>query len=336
MRVLVVDDSVLFRSLIRKALEQVAGVTVVGTASSGGIAIRMAREREIDLVTLDLEMPEMNGIETLKQLRAEHPGLRVLVFAGQSPSAARAAVDALRFGAEDFVFKPVATELSPEEAPQRILAQLEPRLRGSKPRVRLGGPQTIPQWATPEIVVVGSSTGGPKALEQFFARLKAPLKVPVLVAQHMPAGFTADLARHLGEIAGVPCREAVDGELLRAGEILIAPGDRHLRITGTRIAPRVAVTDDERRNGVRPAVDHLFESAVDVFGGRSLAFILTGMGNDGCEGALRLRAAGGKVMIQDEESSVVWGMPGAIFRASAFDGMGDLAYCAGVLAKAVA
>lgn len=354
MRVLIVDDSSVFRTQIRRALADVPDIEVVGSASSGRIALQMLEQKPADLVTLDLNMADMDGMETLREIRRRGLAVRVLVFAARSARSAEDTIEALRCGADDFVLKPGGDTLSIEHALEQVRSDLIPKIRQftaalppSAPRAPLGfaskaspaPPSRKPSehrdlgTMRPMIVVVASSTGGPGALEALFASLPRPPRVPILVAQHMPETFTKFLAKRLADISGVACREAQNGEPPAAGTIYIAPGNFHMQVRSTAAGNRITLDQGPKVNSVRPAADLLFTSVADLYGDSCAAFVLTGMGSDGLEGVRRIKGRGGAVMIQSKESCVVWGMPAAVYEAGAYDRIGDLQDCAGILAR---
>lgn len=333
MRVLVVDDSIVFRSSISNSLKGVAGIEVVGTAANGKIAIEKLRQESVDLVTLDMEMPEMNGIETLKAIRAAGYKVKVIVFSSQTTKGAETALEALREGADDVIAKPVGEAVSFENAQASIAAVLIPKISQFMERV---SPRTenserkgkslkkdVTQFK-PGIVVIASSTGGPNALEHIFGFVKDRPKIPILIVQHMPPVFTQILAKRLSELTGVSVSEAVHGKKISPGEIWIAPGDFHMLVKNDGAQLSLVLNQAPQRNSVRPAADHLFESVADILQEQVLGIVLTGMGEDGLLGARQIRSKGGRVLIQNKESCVVFGMPGAIYDADEYDSICDL------------
>lgn len=334
-RVLVVDDSVVVRRLVAHALAQDPGIEVVGTAANGKIALSKVEQLAPDLVTLDIEMPVMDGLETLLELRRIHPRLPVVMFSTLTERGASATLRALECGADDYVTKP-SNVGSMEESRAAVAAQLVPKIHALGRRRQWSGPagRTRPPTAPSrpsgasrsfrtrlsnrvDLLVIGSSTGGPDALTQLLGRLPADLPVPVLIAQHMPPVFTRQFADRLDRKVALHVSEAVEGEALGPGRALIAPGDYHLRVAGTPAKPVAVLDQGPQENFCRPAVDVLFRSAAGLYGGHVLAVVLTGMGSDGAKGSLVIDGAGGQVIAQDEESSVVWGMPGAVVGAEA-------------------
>jgi two-component system chemotaxis response regulator CheB len=340
MRVLIVDDSVVFRSQIKAALDGVALIEVVGTANNGKIALQKLAQSSIDLVTLDMEMPEMGGLETIREIRKAKFPVRIIVFSAQTARGSAAALDALAAGADDLVAKPSGDGMNIENAAARIKEELLPKVLqfinpSERPRQAVAdatAPPTPAKRSTyptrdlntflPSVIVIGSSTGGPPVLEKILNELPKPLRIPILIAQHMPPVFTASLAKRIQDITGIEASEGKNDEEIQSNHIYVAPGGYHLTVKkeGTRIS--LKLDQNPPRNSVRPAVDTLFESAVKVYGTRTMAFILTGMGEDGLVGSSAIKQAGGGVMIQDKPSCVVFGMPGAVFAAGLFDQMG--------------
>lgn len=319
-RALVVDDSVVVRRLLVRTLNDDPLIEVAGTAANGRIAIERARSLHPDVVTMDVEMPVMDGIEAVRALRAEGLRMPIIMFSTLTERGATATLDALAAGASDYVAKPTGTG-SLEESLRRVSSQLLPRIHGlvrrrgprqARPATRLAPPPAV---AVPRLIVIGSSTGGPNALSTVVAALERPLPVPVLVVQHMPPVFTRQFAERLDGLGPARVVEAGAGEALRAGTIHIAPGGRHMAVVSRGGALEAGLSDDPPVNYVRPSVDVLFDSAVAAVGGAVLGVVLTGMGSDGLEGCRRIVKAGGSVLVQDEETSVVWGMPGAVARA---------------------
>ncbi len=329
-KVLVVDDSALVRRLVTTALSGAADIEVAGVARDGLEAVRMVDEIRPDVVTLDIEMPNLDGLGALTRIRERHPRLPVIMFSTLTERGATATLDALSRGASDYVTKPSNTgQISDGIAAVRD--QLVPRIRAlaglrkltpgtGRPVVRREAAATPGRVASPVgALLIGCSTGGPDALARLLPRLPGDLGVPVLVVQHMPPVFTAMLAQRLDKVSALAVREAADGEDVRPGEVLIAPGDVHLRVVRTAGRVRVALDQGPQENFCRPAVDVLFRSAVDVYGAGALASVLTGMGQDGLAGARLLADAGARILVQDEDSSVVWGMPGAVAGAGLAD-----------------
>ncbi|MCA9795283.1 MAG: chemotaxis response regulator protein-glutamate methylesterase [Candidatus Eremiobacteraeota bacterium] len=318
-RVLIVDDSTLFRRILTTVFRGIAGVEVVGSASNGAEAVRLVERLKPDLVSLDLEMPEMDGLETLRRLRLLDTRAKVLMVSAHTTRGARRTIEALCLGAEDFITKQTAQGDASTNL-EALRHQLEPKIEQLFPRKSGACAQEIrrqPRNLPPKsAVVIGVSTGGPNALSEVFERLPAGLPVPILIVQHMPPTFTRMLAERLSAKGKVPVSEARDGEPILNGRAYIAPGDFHLEISGDPRAPKVLLSQGPRENSCRPAADVLFRSAARVYGRDCLCVVMTGMGSDGCLGARQIQQAGGEILIQNEPSCVVYGMPRAIAEAA--------------------
>jgi two-component system chemotaxis response regulator CheB len=366
----VADDAVLFRRLLTDVLASIPGVEVVGSASNGKIAIQKVRELKPDLLTLDIEMPEMDGLEVLDALvQNGQPKLAVIVVSALSRRGGDMTMRALQKGAFDFITKPEAA--TPELGREALLRELAPRvsalahrldvrniLRGNPSRAKaevpvpnsaadraplessLGGiatrMQRLSDHAKPEMVLIGVSTGGPAALAQLLPAIPGDIGVPILIVQHMPPIFTKSLADSLAPKCAVQVREAIHGEFPKPNTVYIAPGGRQMRLgTGQENQPVIEVTDDPPENNCRPAVDYLFRSAANRFPGRAMAVILTGMGSDGTLGLRLLKRQGCLVIAQDEASSIVYGMPKAAVDAGVVDAVLPLDSIAGRIASIV-
>lgn len=327
-RVLVVDDSALVRRLITTSLGLDPEIEVIGTAINGRDAIDRVDELKPDAVTLDIEMPVLDGIGALDAIRRRHPRLPIIMFSTLTEKGATKTLEALSLGASDFVTKPSNTT-SMAESMASVREQLIPKLkalvgayrvvgagRGETPRTPVLPIRASTAPAAPsEVLLIGCSTGGPDALSRVLEELPGTLRVPVLVVQHMPPLFTTMFAERLNRVSALTVREGIDGDTPVAGEVLVAPGGFHMRIRRTAGVVRVHLDEGPQENFVRPAVDALFRSAVELYGGAATALILTGMGSDGMLGCQALADHGGQVVVQDEASSVVWGMPGAVATA---------------------
>ena len=370
-RVLVVDDSAVVRRIVAQVLDAEPGITVIGTAQNGRIALEKLAELSPDAVTLDIEMPELDGLGTLKALRRTHPRIPVIMFSTLTERGASKTLEALSLGASDYVTKPSNTTALTESV-RSVREQLVPKLFSltgrSNPSAptgagfrspgltpaparaplgapasrtalplrtglhgtpaasaapaaaapRVAAPRTAPAQR-PEVLAIGSSTGGPEALARVLGGLPGNLRVPVVVVQHMPPIFTRLLAERLSRTSALDVREAAEGDVLRPGLVLVAPGDFHLELSRRAGAVTAHLTSGAPENFCRPAVDVLFRSVAAVFGGATLAVVLTGMGSDGRRGAEALRAKGARIIAQDEATSVVWGMPGAVTHAGLAD-----------------
>ncbi len=332
-RVLVVDDSAVIRRIVSEAIAASPDLEVAGAAQNGQVALDRLAAAAPDVITLDVEMPVMDGIATLRALKARAPRVPVLMFSSHTERGAIATLDALAAGASDFVAKPQAA--GPEAARAFVEREVLPRLRalaphGHEPRAPAApaaappppGPRPAPrpvQNQRIELVVIGVSTGGPQALERVLPRLPRQLAVPLLVVQHMPTLFTRLLAERLAGLGPLPVREAAGGEALGPGTALVAPGGHHLVVAREGGAGVARLDDGPPENSCRPAADTLFRSAAQAFGPGVLAVVMTGMGRDGAAGCQAVRQAGGVVLAQDRESSTVWGMPGAVVGAGLAD-----------------
>lgn len=337
-RVMVVDDSVVIRRLVTHALEQEPMVEVVGAASNGLIALQRIPQFNPDVLTLDIEMPEMNGLELLQRVRCDYPELRVIMFSTLTERGAAITLEALTLGADDYVAK-ASNEGSLDRSMARLKEELVPKIKqffhfanqnsaAARPAPTQVAATPPPGYGIafapglkvrPKVVVVGVSTGGPTALGTILPLLPASFRLPVLVVQHMPPLFTRLLAERLHSTCRLPVEEARMGAPVTAGKILLAPGDFHLKVASNSSGIHVHLDQSPPQCSCRPAVDSLFTSVGEVYGGAAIAVILTGMGQDGLRGAETLKAQGATVLAQDEASSVVWGMPGAVVNAGLAD-----------------
>jgi two-component system, chemotaxis family, protein-glutamate methylesterase/glutaminase len=347
-RVLVIDDSVVIRKLLGDCLASDPDIEVVATASRGHIGLARLSQVQPDLITLDVEMPEMSGLDTLREIRRTHPRLPVIMFSSATERGAATTMDALSLGASDYVTKPSSTG-SAADALERVRSELIPKIKALCGRVtprRLDLAPAAPiahrrvlptrPSSVVEAVAIGVSTGGPNALAKLIPALPPDLGVPVLIVQHMPPTFTRILAERLHKVGPFPVREGESGARVKAGEVWIAPGARHMTVQrGEKGAVAIELNEDPPENSCRPAVDVLFRSVAEVWRGRALAVVLTGMGQDGWRGAETIRGAGGQVLAQDEETSVVWGMPGYVARAGLADAVLPLDEVAGEIVRRV-
>jgi two-component system chemotaxis response regulator CheB len=319
-RVLVVDDSALMRKLIPQLIESDSELHVVATAMDGAFALKKIEEHRPDVITLDLEMPRMDGIETLRQIMRVHP-VPVVVVSAHTRQGAATTFKALNMGAFDFIAKPRDVLA---EGMQEIAADLIQKIKaaaGSPLRRRTlasaEGARAKPKCATAslvpakKVIVIGISTGGPNSLEYMLGQLPAEFPAAIVVVQHMPAGFTEPFARRLNESCALEVKEAQSGDILAAGRVLICPGDRHIKVRRMPLGDVVVLSSDGRVNGHRPSVDVLFHSTAEEFGANAVGVLMTGMGEDGAEGLGAMKASGAYTLAQDEASSIVFGMPRA-------------------------
>jgi two-component system, chemotaxis family, protein-glutamate methylesterase/glutaminase len=331
-RVLIVDDSVVVRRLVADVVGSDPSCEVVGTAANGKIALAKIGQVNPDVVTLDVEMPEMDGLEALAAIRKTHPRLPVIMFSALTERAAAATLTALTLGASDYVTKPSGSSIvaASHQLREQLLSKV--RLFGASalgslrptatPRSApaLGvATKARPPAAHVEVLMVGCSTGGPKALTTLLEGFPPSPSVPVVIVQHMPPIFTRLLADRLRAHTRLDVKEAHGGETLAPGGLWIAPGDYHMVVHREGSARRLKLLQTPHENSCRPAVDVLFRSTVECYGAHTLAVVLTGMGQDGLRGCEHVREAGGQVVVQDEATSVVWGMPGYIANAGLAD-----------------
>ncbi|GEO80217.1 protein-glutamate methylesterase/protein-glutamine glutaminase [Pararhodospirillum oryzae] len=341
---MVVDDSAVVRGLVTRMLEEDPGIQVVSSVGNGQMALASLDRNEIDVIILDIEMPVMDGLTALPLLLQRNKGVKVVMSSTLTLKNAEVSLKAIEMGASDYLAKPsTSRELSSASNFRHDLIEKVKVLGGARrreqglasPGVRMPETERAPaplrtspartvtlrtaSSERPDIIAIGSSTGGPQALFTLFGDLRKggwPGQ-PIVVTQHMPATFTTILAGHIERIAGIPTQEGKDGEPIRPGHIYIAPGDYHM-VVDSRGSERVLrLNQDPPESFCRPAVDPLFRSVARVYGRRSLAIVLTGMGSDGAKGSVVIAEAGGTVVAQDEASSVVWGMPGATAQSGA-------------------
>jgi two-component system chemotaxis response regulator CheB len=310
---------------------------VVSSAPNGRSALDLLRHRPTDVVLLDVEMPEMDGLAALPRILAEHPGIRVLMASSLTQKGAQVTLNALSLGAADFIAKPssrgalgldaVAAELVGKV---RALARRPARPAGLAAVPRPHAEPVVPigplapasgshRGESPRILAIASSTGGPNALSTLLKGIPADFPLPILITQHMPPAFTAALADRLAREAGRPCREARAGEPVLGGHTYVAPGDHHMTVMTREREPVIRLDQGPPENHCRPAADPMLRSVANVYGASALVVVLTGMGEDGCRGSAEVRGRGGRVVAQDEATSVVWGMPGAVVHAGLAD-----------------
>jgi two-component system chemotaxis response regulator CheB len=336
LRVLVVDDAVVMRRIVGTVLEEDPQIEVAGIAANGKLALAKIPQCNPDAVTMDIEMPEMDGLQAMAEIHRLYPRLPVIMFSTLTQRGAVQTIEALSRGAVDYVSKP-ANVGSVSEAMNRLREELIPKLKMHCGRT---APVRTPVGAVPDlaskssiaavprtahlafhcgVIAIGTSTGGPHALNVVIPALPADLNVPVVVVQHMPPVFTGLLAVRLNEISRVRVYEAEDGQPIQKGMVYIAPGGKHLEVAGSAAAPVARLHEGPPENSCRPAVDVLFRSVVNIYGGSTLAVIMTGMGHDGLRGSQAVREADGRILVQDKSSSVVWGMPGSVAGAGLAD-----------------
>jgi two-component system, chemotaxis family, protein-glutamate methylesterase/glutaminase len=324
-RILIVDDSVVIRRVLTEELSAEAQFEVAGTAPNGKIALAKLTQINPDIVILDVEMPEMDGLETLPPLRKLFPRMPVIMFSSLTERGAMVTLDALSRGATDYFAKPATASL--EDTRTVIRSQLIPTLKGlcrptpttpaplATPIGPISGTSTLLTPKRIDALIIGVSTGGPNALVEVFGSLPATLPVPIFIVQHMPPMFTRLLAERLTAASPVVVEEAIHCTTARPGRAYLAPGDYHMMLTHDRAGTRIVLNQDPPENSCRPAADPLFRSAAKLYGANLLAVVLTGMGHDGLRGCEEVKAVGGAIIVQDEATSVVWGMPGAVARA---------------------
>ena len=322
-KILVVDDSCLYQRLLSDVINAHKMLNVIGVAANGKVALEMMESLSPDLVTLDILMPEMDGIQTLIQLRKRWPEVRTIMLSSLTSEGSDAALDALALGASEYSAKPVSSggveniraELGADLLPKiEALCDLDKHSAAAHPVDsqcinRVGEVFGTSIVRPLELVAIGVSTGGPDALTKLLSQLPADLGVPIVIVQHMPPTFTAKLAARLDAASGLKVREAKVGDKLRAGSVYIAPGDYHMvldKIAGDVI---INLNQDDHENSCRPSVDPLFRSIPDIYGARCLGVIMTGMGQDGLKGSEVLVEAGCRIIVQDKYTSIVWGMP---------------------------
>lgn len=345
--ILIVDDAVVVRSRLSKLLALDSDFEVAGVAATGRIALAKIPQVNPDVVILDVEMPDMNGLETLAAIRRSYPKLPVIMFSTQTHAGAAATIDALALGASDYATKPSQLG-SVEAANKHIQETLFPKIKLFGALAALP-PEVVPKSASAklpsrrgyslapiDILAIGVSTGGPNALSYLLPQLPKTFPIPIAIVQHMPAMFTQLMAERLTTKCQLPVAEAYSGALLTPGTIWIAPGDYHIEVTGAGTQMQLIAHQATPENFCRPSVDVLFRSISQHYKARSLGVILTGMGQDGLRGCQSIRDAGGQILAQDEASSVVWGMPGFVANAGLADAVLPLEAMASEILRRVA
>ncbi len=332
-RALVVDDTIVYRKIVGDVLKQIPGVDVVGSANNGKIALSKIASLHPDLITLDIEMPEVNGIEVLQELRKMDDPPVVIMLSTLTQEGSEMTIKALELGAFDFISKPAEGRMA--ENMQKVKDAISPiitalhrrketrfkiqnKLRSARPRPS-SVPSPVPHpkqqsrvvRAKSEVVGIGISTGGPNALTAMIPQLPANLKACILIVQHMPPVFTASLANSLNNKSPMTVKEAQDGDLIEPGKILIAPGGKQMKIIAGAdgLSRKIKITDDPPENSCKPSADYLFRSIAQHYVGRSTGVIMTGMGSDGSKGLVQMKNNGSVIIAQDEETCTVYGMP---------------------------
>ena len=326
-RVLIVDDSVVIRKILSDTLSADSLLEVVGSAQNGKLALAKLPQCQPDIVTLDVEMPVMNGLEALAEIRKLYPKLPVIMFSTLTEAGAAATLDALALGASDYATKP-SNVGSPAAAIDAIRSELVPKIKALCPFTasQIARPPAVrlpprPRPRRIEIVAIGTSTGGPNALAEVFPAISRDFPVPIVTVQHMPAIFTRLLADRLAGHSQIAVEEGREGANLVPAKAWIAPGNYHMTVSRSAMRPHIELNQGPHEHSCRPSVDVLFRSVAEAYGPGALAVVMTGMGSDGVLGSQRIREAGGEVIIQDEASSVVWGMPGLTYAAGQADGV---------------
>jgi len=318
-RVLVIDDSALMRKLIPQILEREPAIQVVGTAMDGSFGLQKIADLQPDVVTLDLEMPRMDGQETLRAIMKKHR-VPVIVVSAHTRDGASATFKALALGAFDFVAKPADPTSGMDDIAAELIRKIKVAAHTQVPRAAIELPLAVKRGPKPaqasrtaptRLVAIGISTGGPNALQYLLTQLPGDFPGTILVVQHMPQGFTRMFAERLDECCAIEVKEAASGDLLVAGRALICPGNRHIRVRRLPMGEIVVLSDEPPVNGHRPSADVLFRSVAHEFGSRALALLMTGMGEDGADAMGVVKAAGGLTIAQSENSCVVYGMPRA-------------------------
>lgn len=340
-RVMLVDDSAIIRGFISRVLQSEDDIEVVASVSNGQIAVNRLETTDLDVIVLDIEMPVMDGLDALPRLLKIKPDVRILMASTLTLRNADISMEALKMGAADYIPKPTSKVGGggDKEFNNELVSKI--RALGTAARISNGlrtvsvgkdSPETSPQTKSlysnpiklapkklvpqkPDALVIGSSTGGPEALLKVLTMLTPRIPYPVFITQHMPATFTRILAENIAVSCATPCHEAADGEIVQSGTIYLAPGEYHMTVINKGVDKVISLNQDAPENFCRPAVDPMLRSLGTTYNGRTLTVILTGMGQDGLEGSKNMQSAGGTIIAQDEASSVVWGMPGAVATA---------------------
>ncbi|OJF93924.1 chemotaxis response regulator protein-glutamate methylesterase [Alkalibacterium sp. 20] len=329
-KVVVVDDSALMRKILSNMINDCQGMEVVDVARNGMEAMKVIERAQPDLVTLDVEMPMMNGIETLKAIKDNH---RFPVIMMSSKKNNKITIEALELGAEDFIEKPISikenwdTFKNDLEARIRVHFPEEKAVRSNEKKNKLLPEQLLDKKKSLEAIAIGASTGGPKALVHVIQSISEHLDIPVFIVQHMPEGFTASFAQRLDTLTSVNVVEAQENMRIKPKMVYLAPGGKHMIVKNNYIK----LNEDPKIHGVRPAVDYLFESVAEAYGENTLGIILTGMGNDGANGCQAIKQAGGYILSQDKGTSIVYGMPRVVYERGLSDQVGSLYQIADII-----
>lgn len=343
-RVLVVDDTAMYRRILSDVVTSLPEAELVGSAPNGALALKKIPQVDPDFILMDIEMPEMDGLEALKIIRRDYPRIGVVMISGLNQQAVALTILALEMGALDFIAKP--TGLGPQASVEQLTSQIgalinsymgrtqrlpaakpapvreRPLPRPSQPAAPAAEAHVAPTPRSFDILAIGSSTGGPDALNRIIPRLPGDLPVPVLLVQHMPPVFTASFAASLDKKSPLAITEAKEGEEIKVGHLYIAPGGKHMvarKATDSRVHYLIGLNDNPPVKSCRPSVDVLFRSIASVYNGNVLAVVLTGMGDDGCDGVAALKRKGCYCITQNEETCVVYGMPRAVNEAGLSD-----------------
>lgn len=339
-RVMLVDDSAVIRGLISRSLEEQDDIEVCASVHNGAMAVRSVARHDPDVMVLDIEMPEMDGLTALPLILKENSRTKVLMCSTLSAKGADVSIKALQLGATDCIVKPTTSsevggagafkdnlirlvralgKTSMADPNRKIIGSKAPNVTVQPPRPSMPAKASLRSpvglyTGSASLIAIGSSTGGPQALFKVIKHLQGA-KVPIVITQHMPKTFTALLAKHIEQNCGVPCFEGEDGMVLRSGHAYVAPGGFHMVFEREGTEVKIRVIDTEAENYCKPSVEPMMRSAISLYGEKILAVMLTGMGNDGVNSFTQLSEMGGRIVAQDEETSVVWGMPGAVAAA---------------------
>jgi len=346
MKILVVDDTIFYRKVIKDILEELPGIEVVGVAHNGKVAVDKIKRLKPDLLTLDVEMPTMNGLETLQEIQNQNLDVQCLMVSSKTQKGSEITVQALALGAFDFISKPDVSD--PNENKSLLKKEISNKLRGYSQQIRIKkllkgsktssalgtsslktqktpvsihiSPKAVKRTEKSHIIAIGSSTGGPNALISVLSELPANIGVPIVITQHMPPVFTSSLARTLNQKCELTVKEASNGEVLKSNFVYIAPGGKQMKVaTDARLSKMIRITDDPAENNCKPSVDYLFRSIAREYGSKATGVILTGMGTDGKLGLSVMKSAGAVSFAQNAETCVVYGMPKAVIDAGLVD-----------------